>query len=135
MKFALVSMVVLIGLVAGCAEEADTGGSAATTTTEASGGEGEAVAVSEACRAAFAKYAKALKRSNQEMEDGFDPSDYNPDEGPFQVATLKGCKSGAEWLAGVAPHSEGAACIACVAPEEVLAAFCGDKKELPACRN
>jgi hypothetical protein len=93
------------------------------------------VAVSEGCRAAFAEYAKAIKRSNREMADGFDPSDYDPNEGPFQVATLKKCKSAAEWLAGVAPHQGGGACVACAAPDEVLAAFCGDRKDLPACSN
>jgi hypothetical protein len=83
----------------------------------------------------MAKYHRALVRSNRDLEDGFDPSDYNPDEGPFQVATLKACKIGAEWLAGVQPYAEGDACIACVRPEEVLVAMCGGNEKLPACRE
>ena len=76
----------------------------------------------------MADYHKKALRSDT------DPN-YYPDEGPLQVATVKACKSKAEWLVAVEPYTKGAGCIACAEPEKVYAAMCGDREKLPACRN
>ena len=84
----------------------------------------EAEAVSDLCRAAMTQYHDALITEN-------------PNEGPLEVATLKACKSRAEWLAAVQPYAdEGRGCpIACIEPETVYLAFCGGNENLPACRE
>jgi hypothetical protein len=130
-------LVASLGVLTGCASTTKEGTPPEPVTESLPATETETVSVSEDCHDAFAKYAKAIKRSNRDFADGADPTDYNPDEGPFQVAILKACKSGEEWLAGVEPYSRGPNCVACAAPDDVLAAMCGggDRKNLPACRD
>ena len=54
----------------------------------------------------------------------------------LRVATLKACKSKAEWLEGALPYSAGGVgCIACAGREKVYADICGDRENLPACKN
>jgi hypothetical protein len=121
-------LVLLVAVIAACGGDDSSGGSDVASSSVASSSPG--VTVSAPCARAMKKYRNLIRRSNA------DPS-FNPNEGPFQVATLKACKSREEWLAGVEPYSSGAACIACAEPQKVLAAMCGGggRKNLPACRE
>ncbi len=130
MRYVILIIIAALALV-GCGES--TNGDDGEEPQVAAEEDGEAVSVSGPCRAAMANYHDALVRSNREVEHGVEPSDINPDQLSLQAATLKACKSREEWLAGVEPYSDGVACIACVDPEKVLLAFCGNRTSLPAC--
>jgi hypothetical protein len=119
----------------GCGSESSSSGSTQTEeqppagTPADTGGTPETVTVSKACHAAFSKYHREAARSDT------DPS-YHPDSVALRVATLKACKSKAEWLEGILPYSVGGVgCIACSGREVVYASMCTDRENLPACTN
>jgi hypothetical protein len=136
--FFATALIILACAFAGCgsdnsiADQTEVQQQPAGTTgdTETTGDTGTTgiVTASAPCQAAMADYHKKALRSDT------DPS-YYPDEGRLQVATLKACKSKAEWLVAVEPYTKGAGCIACAEPEKVYAAMCGgsDREKLPAC--
>lgn len=122
-KPAAIIGLVLALIATGCGGE----GTAAGDETEPQQGQAatsDGVTVSGRCSAAMATYHEKLLSDQGDL-----------DEGPLQVATLKACKSKAEWVAAVEPYSEGEGCIVCAEVEKVYAAMCGGREDLPACMN
>jgi hypothetical protein len=133
--FVVTVLIAVAAVAVGCGSESSSSGSTQTEeqppagTAADTGGTPEPVTVSTACHAAFSKYHREAARSDT------DPS-YYPDTVALRVATLKACKSKAEWLEGALPYSVGGVgCIACSGREKVYADACGDRENLPACKN
>lgn len=131
-----VTVIALAAVAVGCGNESSSSGSTqaeeqppAGTTAADTGGTPEPVTVSKACHAALSKYHREGVRMDTEQG-------YYPDTTALRVATLKACKSKAEWLAGVLPYSAGGlGCIGCVGREKAYAVICGGHENLPACKN
>ena len=133
--FVVTVLIALAGVAVGCGGESSSSGSTQPEeqppagTAADTGGTPEAVTVSKACQAALSKYHREGVRMDTEQG-------YYPDTTALRVATLKGCKSKAEWLAGVLPYSAGGlGCIGCIGPEKAYAVICGGHENLPACKN
>jgi hypothetical protein len=129
------ALIALAGVDMGCGSESSSSGSTQTEeqppagTTADTGGTPEPVTVSKACHAAFSKWHREAARSDT------DPG-YHPDTVALRVATLKACKSEAEWLEGALPYSGGGVgAIVYGDREKVYADICGDRENLPACKN
>jgi hypothetical protein len=128
-------LIALAAVAVGCGSESSSSGSTQTEeqppagTAADTGGTPEPVTVSTACQATFSKWKKEAVQADT------DPS-YHPDSVALHVATLKACKSKAEWLEAALPYQVGGVgCIACAGRENVYATICVDREHLPACKN
>ena len=78
---------------------------------------------------------RAAKWHREAAHSDTDPG-YHPDTVALRVATLKACKSESEWLEGALPYSGGGVgAIVYGDREKVYADICGDRENLPACKN
>jgi hypothetical protein len=129
------ALIALAGVAEGCGSESSSSGSTQTEeqppvgTTADTGGTPEPVTVSKACQAAFTKWHREAARSDT------DPG-YHPDTVALRVGTLKACKSEAEWLEGALLYTGGGiGAMVYGDREKVHADICGDRENLPACKN